>query len=65
MITPNERRIIEAIRDAHEVKIIVDCDGGSTDIHLKVGGRMPHDVAIALQSYLNNMKRDKHDVRSR
>jgi len=57
MINPEERRLIEAIRDAREVKIIIDGADGEPEIRLKVGGRMPHDIAIAFQSHLNNIKR--------
>lgn len=56
MLTRNERILVEAIRNAPMVKIVIPgYDGITGDTVIKVASKkVSHDVAIALQSHFNS-----------
>ncbi len=55
MLTRNERLLIEAIRKAPSVTIIIPGDGICGDCQIKISSRtVSHDVALAVQSHLNS-----------
>ena len=59
MLTRNERIIVEAIRNAPVVEIVIPGYDGVTGVtRIKVASkRVCHDVAIAVQSHLNSANR--------
>ena len=68
MLTQNERIVVEAIRKAPSVTIIIPGDGMSGDCRIKISSKsVSHDVAIAVQSYFNScgISEDVHMPRPR
>lgn len=48
-LTAFERRIVEMIRGANKVTVCLNY-GTRDELALTVGGRCPHDIAIAVQA---------------
>lgn len=52
-----ERRIVEMIRGAEKVTVALNY-GTKDEITLTVGGRCPHDIALAVQALFNEEKKN-------
>lgn len=58
MISRTERILVEAIRQAPVVTILIPGDNGCGNTRIKVANRLfSHDVGIALQSYFNRFSK--------
>ena len=59
MLTRNERILVEAIRQAPIIEIVIPgYDGITGETRIKVASKtMSHDVSIALQSHFNRFSR--------
>ena len=58
MLTRNERIIVEAIRNAPSVTIVIPGDGMTGDTRIKIANKkVSHDVALAVQSHFVNLSR--------
>lgn len=55
-LTAFERRLVEMIRNAKDVTIALNY-GTKDEIALKVGGRCPHDIALAVQTLFAEEKK--------
>ena len=63
MLTRNERVLVEAIRRADTITIIVPGDGRTGDGRIRIQSKtVSHDVAIALQTHFNNCGVDEADI---
>lgn len=51
-LTVLERRLVEKIRSAESVVVTINF-GTPDEINLKVSGRCPHDIALAVQTMFN------------
>lgn len=51
-----ERQLVEILRNADFVKVIVN-EGTLEETTIKVGGRCPHDIALAIQNHFNEMSK--------
>lgn len=62
MITPNERKVIELVKEARAMKIEVMGKEDVLDLRfssLQLTKKLAHDIAIAIQDFFNNQ--DKND----
>lgn len=59
-LTALERRMVEMIRSAKKVTICLDY-GTKEELALTVGGRCPHDIAIAVQTLFNEEKKNRRN----
>ena len=59
-LTALERRIVEMIRSAKKVTVCLDY-GTKEELALTVGGRCPHDIAIAVQTLFNEEKKNRRN----
>lgn len=57
-LTAFERRIVEMIRGANKVTVCLNY-GTRDELALTVGGRCPHDIAIAVQTQFAADKKPK------
>lgn len=57
-LTAIERRIVEMIRGAKKVTVCLNY-GTKDELAVKVGGRCPHDIALAIQSLFIDSKKAK------
>lgn len=57
MLDKNQRAIVEAIRNSERIEILVPSQKyGIVPISIKVEGRrVTHDIALAIQNYMNNL----------
>lgn len=55
-LAPEERRIVELIRKAPRVTVILNTEGVER-LKLTVGGRAPHDIALAVQTHFNELNK--------
>lgn len=55
-LAPEERRIVELIRKAPRVTVILNTEGVE-QLKLTVGGRAPHDIALAVQTHFNELNK--------
>lgn len=56
-LTALERRLVAIIRSAKKVTVCLDY-GPKEELALTVGGRYPHDIAIAVQTLFNEEKKN-------
>ena len=61
MLDNNDRVIVEAIRNAPRIKIIIDGGGNSedTEIAFSPSKILSHDIALAVQSHYNRINNNK------
>ena len=57
-LTALERRMVEMIRSAKKVTVCLDY-GTKEELALTVGGRCPHDIAIAVQTLFNEESKNR------
>lgn len=58
MLTRNERIIVEAIRNAQSVEIVIPGDGRTGSTRIKIASKkVSHDVALAVQSHFADLAR--------
>ena len=58
MLDKNDRIIIEAIRNASKIKIVIENKGEESQINFSPSKILCHDIAIAVQSHYNRVKND-------
>lgn len=55
-LNPMQRRLVEMIRGAKHVSIVLN-DGTRDEISIKMAGRAPHDIALAVQTIFNEQNK--------
>lgn len=59
MLNKNDRAIVEAIKNASSITLLLDVGGGTreTEIAFSPSKILSHDIALAVQSHYNRMNR--------
>lgn len=57
MLDKNDRRIIESIRNAPRIKIIIEGGEYDQEITFSPNKTLSHDIALAVQSHYNHIRR--------
>lgn len=59
MLDKNERIIVEAIRNAPRIKIVIEGGAYPSEVPFMPSKTLNHDIALAVQSHYNRMKKMK------
>ena len=59
MISKNERTIIEAIKSAGRIRLVIESDSDRSEIAFTPSKLLSHDIALAVQSHYNRINTKK------